>query len=503
MRGTRPVQALLSRDSDPSRTADTRRVIEAMVDALNDHRIDDIGEFFAEDFVWHGNCGCGTKRGLAAFQDNWQRPFQAAFSDKVAIDEARLYMGEWGACFGAQHAVHSGPFMGIAPTGKKVEIRYMDFWKVRGGKIVENWVSVDFPGVMAQLGEDVFDGEGLGGIRRGEREPPPTAYLDCKRKGRLRRQASRPERPSPADGTLSSKRVTATDVARRAGVSQSAVSRVFTPGASFSERTAAKVRKAADELGYRPNVLARSLITGRSRIIGLVVAYLENYFYPEALEKLSNALQAEGYHLLVFLAPRTAGDIEDILQEIIDYQVDGIILASVALSSQLATRCRAAGIPVVLFNRSQDGPPLPTVTSDNFSGGREVARYLAAGGHRRIGYIAGWEGASTQRDREAAFGPVCARPASRSARARSATTSSRGRRTRQGGCSAAPAGPTGCSWRTTTWRSRPWTCCASSWGSASRTTSPSWGTTTSLPPLGPPTTSPRSGRRHPRWWRRR
>ena len=202
---------------------------------------------------------------------------------------------------------------------------------------------------------------------------------------------------------MNTRRVTSQDVARRAGVSQSAVSRVFTPGASFSEKTAAKVRKAAGELGYRPNVLARSLITGRSRIIGLVVAYLENYFYPEALEKLSNALQAEGYHLLVFLVPRTAGGIEDTLQEIVDYQVDGIVLASVALSSELATRCRAAGIPVVLFNRSQDGPPLPTVTSDNFSGGRDIARFLVAGGHRRIGYIAGWEGASTQRDREAGF----------------------------------------------------------------------------------------------------
>ena len=202
---------------------------------------------------------------------------------------------------------------------------------------------------------------------------------------------------------MSTRKVTSQDVARRAGVSQSAVSRVFTPGASFSEKTAVKVHKAADELGYRPNVLARSLITGRSRIIGLVVAYLENYFYPEALEKLSNALQAEGYHLLIFLVPRTADDIEDILQEIVDYQVDGIVLASVALSSQLATRCRAAGIPVVLFNRSQDGPQLPTVTSDNYSGGHEIARFLAAGGHCRFGYIAGWEGASTQRDREAGY----------------------------------------------------------------------------------------------------
>ena len=172
MRSTRPEQALLSRDTDPSRTADTRRVIEAMVEALNDHRIDDIGEFFADDFVWRGNFGCGTKRGLAAFQNNWQRPFQAAFSDKVAIDEARLYMGEWAACFGAQHAVHSGEFMGIAPTGRKVEIRYMDFWKVQGGKIVENWVSVDFAHVMAQLGEDVFGGHGWEAFDRGEREPP-------------------------------------------------------------------------------------------------------------------------------------------------------------------------------------------------------------------------------------------------------------------------------------------------------------------------------------------
>jgi DNA-binding LacI/PurR family transcriptional regulator len=134
-----------------------------------------------------------------------------------------------------------------------------------------------------------------------------------------------------------------------------------------------------------------------------VVAYLENYFYPEALERLSNALQAEGYHVLMFMASQTAGDISHVLQEILDYQVDGIILASVAMSSDLATRCQAAGIPVVLFNRSQDDERLSCVASDNVGGGRKVAELLVAGGHRRIGYIAGWEGASTQRDREAGF----------------------------------------------------------------------------------------------------
>lgn len=160
MKGSRPAQAALSRDTDLSRTEETRRVIEAMVDGLNDHRVGDIGEFFAEDFEWRGNTGCGTKRGVREFQDNWQRPFQAAFHDKVCVDEARLFMGEWAAAFGRQEATHGGEFMGIAPTGKRVEIRYMDFWKVENGKIVDNWVMVDFPHVLAQLGVDIFRGEG-------------------------------------------------------------------------------------------------------------------------------------------------------------------------------------------------------------------------------------------------------------------------------------------------------------------------------------------------------
>ncbi|MEX0502064.1 LacI family DNA-binding transcriptional regulator [Alphaproteobacteria bacterium LSUCC0719] len=196
---------------------------------------------------------------------------------------------------------------------------------------------------------------------------------------------------------------TSLDVARHAGVSQSAVSRVFTPGASVSREMTDRVRASAEELGYRPNVLARTMITGKSRLIGLVVAYLDNQFYPEILEKLSTRLQAQGYHVLVFMAQQTAGNIDAVLQEILDYQVDGIVLASVAISSSLAEQCDAAGIPVVLFNRAQKDDRFSTVTSDNFGGGRELANFLVAGGHQRIAYIAGWEGASTQRDREAGF----------------------------------------------------------------------------------------------------
>ena len=172
MKGARPEQAVLTKDNDHTKTKETRRVVEGMVDGLNDHRIDDIGEFFAASFRWLGNAGCGTKMGLKEFQKNWQHPFQAAFSDKVCVDEARLFDGQWGAAFGRQEATHSGDFMGIAPTGKRVEIRYMDFWKVVDGKIVDNWVTVDFAHVMQQRGVDPFNGNGWEAYDRGEKVPP-------------------------------------------------------------------------------------------------------------------------------------------------------------------------------------------------------------------------------------------------------------------------------------------------------------------------------------------
>ncbi|MCB1312772.1 MAG: LacI family DNA-binding transcriptional regulator [Sedimentitalea sp.] len=202
---------------------------------------------------------------------------------------------------------------------------------------------------------------------------------------------------------MSRDKITSLDVARRAGVSQSAVSRVFTPGASASKKTIEKVRKAAEELGYRPNPLARAMITGKSRIIGLVVAYLENQFYPIALERLSRSLQAKGYHVLVFLAENATAEVAPVMEDLIAYQVDGIVTASVTMTNELTNLCEAAGIPVVMFNRGQDDPRLSEVTSDNLAGGRAVANFLVAGGHQRIAHIAGWQEASTGRDRARGF----------------------------------------------------------------------------------------------------
>ena len=195
--------------------------------------------------------------------------------------------------------------------------------------------------------------------------------------------------------------VTAFDVARLAQVSQSAVSRAFTPGAAVAEATREKILDAANRLGYRPNAIARSLITNRSRIIGVVMSYFDNQFYPLVLELLSNELRKHGYHVLLFCTQ--SGDADNLMLEILQYQVDGIVMASTTFSSPLARSCSDAGIPVVLFNRTARNSPSSTVSSDNVTGGRLAADLLCATGHRRMAFIAGLEDTSTSRDREQGF----------------------------------------------------------------------------------------------------
>jgi len=203
------------------------------------------------------------------------------------------------------------------------------------------------------------------------------------------------------------KAATLKEVALLAGVSRSAVSRTFTDGASVSKKTRAKVLHACKQLGYRPNVIARTLVTRRSRIIAIVVSYLENQFYPLFIQIASQLLQNHGYHVLLFVGDvhgKVDQDVDTLVLELMQYQVDGIILASVPLSSELAHECFSAGIPVVLFNRVAPVPQgVFSVSSDNLEGGRLVARFLLERGYRRPAYLAGIKDSSTNRDREAGF----------------------------------------------------------------------------------------------------
>ncbi len=149
----------LIRGNDLSKTEESMAVVVGMTESLQAGS-NDMAAHFHDDFRWLANTGCGTKNGIKEFRDNWQLPLRAAFSDREYFEEARLAQGEWVSSFGYIEATHSGEFMGIAPTGKRIKIKYTDFWKIKAGKITDNWVNVDFACVLAQLGVDIFNGEG-------------------------------------------------------------------------------------------------------------------------------------------------------------------------------------------------------------------------------------------------------------------------------------------------------------------------------------------------------
>lgn len=192
-------------------------------------------------------------------------------------------------------------------------------------------------------------------------------------------------------------------MAQLAGVSQPTVSRVFSSGSNVTAALKQRVEAAAHELGYRPNTLARSLITGKSRTIGVIVAYLDNPFYSEALEKLSAELKAEGYHILIFFAANLEEEIDPVVEELLDQQVDGIILASVSMSNRLTKRLDKIGLPFVLFNRGQMGADIASVTAANYQGGFKAGQFLIEGGHQKIAHISGWQKSLNGRERQQGF----------------------------------------------------------------------------------------------------
>lgn len=196
--------------------------------------------------------------------------------------------------------------------------------------------------------------------------------------------------------------VTAKEVAREIGVSQSAVSRAFTKNASISPVMRARVLEVAERLGYKPNAMARTLITRRSGIVGIVMGDVTNPFYPEVLELLSKRLRQSNLQTLLFhVLP--GKEVDDELPLLLQYQVDAVVITSATISSAMARTCAARGTPVVLFNRYVPGSSVHAVSCDNYEGGRLIARYLVDRRHRRLVYVAGKRNTSTTLDRERGF----------------------------------------------------------------------------------------------------
>lgn len=197
--------------------------------------------------------------------------------------------------------------------------------------------------------------------------------------------------------------VTLKEVALRAGVSRSAVSRTFTTGASVSAKTRAKVEKAATELSYAPNALASSLTTGRTKLIGLIANNFHNPLLLEVFDLFTRGLQDRGLRpLLVNLSDAT--DPEASLRMLRQYSVDGVIVASSTLPSSFAESFRSAGMPVVhAFGRHTLSPNVHVVGIDNIACGRMAAEVLRARGYLRVGFLGGPETATSTQDRAAGF----------------------------------------------------------------------------------------------------
>jgi LacI family transcriptional regulator len=197
-------------------------------------------------------------------------------------------------------------------------------------------------------------------------------------------------------------RVTADDVAREAGVSISAVSRVFTPGASASSKMRAKVMAASERLDYMPNVMARSLMTNRTNLIGIIMANFKNPVYLSILDSFTHAIQQRGLRSLLFNVSH-GDDLEGSVRQIMEYSIDGLIVSAASMSPLLSEQCRRRGIPLVVFARHPRNVKANVVTADNVAGGRMAARLLIDRGDRRAAYIAGPETISTSRDRGLGF----------------------------------------------------------------------------------------------------
>lgn len=176
------------------------------------------------------------------------------------------------------------------------------------------------------------------------------------------------------------RRATLKEVAELAGVSTSAVSRTFTPGASVSPETRVKVLAATRSVGYQPNAMARSLMTRRTELIGLVANNFDNPVFMEIFDLFTRRLQVRGRRPL--LANLSGGaSTEAALEMLLQYSVDGVIVASSTLPQQFVKACADAHLPVVhVFGRPAGGKaPIHVVSPDNVQGGASPAMNFASG----------------------------------------------------------------------------------------------------------------------------
>jgi DNA-binding LacI/PurR family transcriptional regulator len=201
-------------------------------------------------------------------------------------------------------------------------------------------------------------------------------------------------------GQDSYKHITQKEVATKAGVSLSAVSRTFTEGASVAPLTKKKVMEAAKSLGYKPNILAQSLMTNRTRLIGIVNSNFENPFIIQVFDLVTRELQARNYRCL-FENLTEQCDPEVVLERLLQYRVDGVLFISSVLPTVFAEVCTKAKLPsAIMFGRGHVNGLINTITTDNYGGAAIGAELLLAANYKKIAFLGGPENATTTIDRK-------------------------------------------------------------------------------------------------------
>ncbi|MDX1417245.1 MAG: ester cyclase [Candidatus Promineifilaceae bacterium] len=142
-------------------TEENKQLVADMYRALNENVLGLMHQYWKEDMVWEGPAGIGTMNGLEEFEHKFRQPFIRAFPDKHATDMVRIAEGDWVAAVGFQEMTFTEDWLGIKACGKKIQMRYMDFWRIEDDqengarKLVENLVLIDILGVLEQCGYDI------------------------------------------------------------------------------------------------------------------------------------------------------------------------------------------------------------------------------------------------------------------------------------------------------------------------------------------------------------
>jgi len=189
------------------------------------------------------------------------------------------------------------------------------------------------------------------------------------------------------------------DVAQLAGVSTATVSRILNDHGPASEITRGRVLRAAQELDYHPNWLARSLRGLRTNTVGLVLPDIENPFFTSLVKGVEQAASSRGWNVIFCNTDENIQREEALVRTLVDRKIDGLILCPAAGSHQYMTRYLDLRLPVVTVNRALREFPVPAVASDNTQGAYEATRHLLAKGLHRLALILGTPNLTTTHDR--------------------------------------------------------------------------------------------------------